>query len=178
VLAMPAAAAGPVRHRRPIDLRRRGRRLDVDSTRFTAARSGAGVATNGRRAVARHPQRDQRARNGCACVSIPFRRRSSVPVEGGVFPLRPGRRRLVLPKIETAGGGRNALPRTVRDFGWHAGFGAELKLGKHAGLHGDYPLHLPRCRRRDDDEDDGADPQRSCRATRGRCGPLELTMYF
>jgi opacity protein-like surface antigen len=25
-----------------------------------------------------------------------------------------------------------------RDFGWHAGFGAELKLGRHAGVHADY----------------------------------------
>ena len=27
---------------------------------------------------------------------------------------------------------------STRDFGWHAGIGAELRLGAHAGLHGDY----------------------------------------
>jgi len=27
---------------------------------------------------------------------------------------------------------------TTRQFGYHAGFGAELRMGKHAGLHGDY----------------------------------------
>jgi opacity protein-like surface antigen len=27
---------------------------------------------------------------------------------------------------------------TTRKFGWHAGFGAELRLGRHAGLHADY----------------------------------------
>jgi opacity protein-like surface antigen len=26
----------------------------------------------------------------------------------------------------------------TRDFGWHAGFGAELKMGRHAGVHADY----------------------------------------
>jgi opacity protein-like surface antigen len=26
----------------------------------------------------------------------------------------------------------------TRDFGWHAGFGAEVKLGRHAGIHADY----------------------------------------
>jgi hypothetical protein len=27
---------------------------------------------------------------------------------------------------------------TTRKFGWHAGFGGELRLGRHAGLHADY----------------------------------------
>jgi hypothetical protein len=27
---------------------------------------------------------------------------------------------------------------TTRDFGWHGGIGAELRMGRHAGLHGDY----------------------------------------
>jgi Outer membrane protein beta-barrel domain len=27
---------------------------------------------------------------------------------------------------------------STREFGWHAGFGAEIRLGRHAGLHGDY----------------------------------------
>jgi opacity protein-like surface antigen len=31
-----------------------------------------------------------------------------------------------------------AEPVSSRKFGWHAGFGAELALGRHAGLHADY----------------------------------------
>jgi hypothetical protein len=27
---------------------------------------------------------------------------------------------------------------TSRKFGWHAGFGAELRMGRHAGIHADY----------------------------------------
>ena len=27
---------------------------------------------------------------------------------------------------------------TTREFGWHAGFGAQLRLGGHAGMHADY----------------------------------------
>ena len=27
---------------------------------------------------------------------------------------------------------------STRKFGWHAGFGAEIRMGRHAGLHGDY----------------------------------------
>ena len=30
------------------------------------------------------------------------------------------------------------LKVTTTEFGWHAGFGAEIRLGKHAGVHGDY----------------------------------------
>jgi opacity protein-like surface antigen len=37
-------------------------------------------------------------------------------------------------------------------FGWHAGFGAEFRMGRHAGLHADYRYtHLSF----DDDDDDG-----------------------
>ena len=41
-------------------------------------------------------------------------------------------------KLETLAGDETIASETVRDFGWHAGFGAELGLGKHAGIHADY----------------------------------------
>ena len=41
--------------------------------------------------------------------------------------------------------------QSTRTFGWHAGFGAEIRMGRHAGLHADYRYtHL----RFDDDDDD------------------------
>jgi opacity protein-like surface antigen len=41
--------------------------------------------------------------------------------------------------------------QTSRTFGWHAGFGAEIRMGSHAGLHADYRYtHL----RFDDDEEE------------------------
>jgi opacity protein-like surface antigen len=41
-------------------------------------------------------------------------------------------------KQELLGEEENTELVSTRDFGWHAGIGAELRLGAHAGLHGDY----------------------------------------
>lgn len=42
---------------------------------------------------------------------------------------------------------------STRTFGWHAGFGAEIRMGRHAGLHADYRYtHLSF----DDDDENGA----------------------
>jgi opacity protein-like surface antigen len=42
-------------------------------------------------------------------------------------------------RVQTLGLDEEVLDSTTtRDFGWHAGFGAELKLGRHAGIHADY----------------------------------------
>ena len=57
-------------------------------------------------------------------------------------------------KFETLAGDETIASETVRDFGWHAGFGAELKLGGHAGLHADYRYTFLDFGN-DDDEDEG-----------------------
>ena len=64
---------------------------------------------------------------------------AAVPGAGRVLAVRPRRRRVVFAEVRDAGRRRDAvLSETVREFGWHAGFGAELRMGNHAGLHGDY----------------------------------------
>jgi opacity protein-like surface antigen len=35
-------------------------------------------------------------------------------------------------------GAADDLQVSTTDFGWHAGVGAELRMGNHAGIHGDY----------------------------------------
>ncbi len=40
---------------------------------------------------------------------------------------------------------------TTREFGWHAGFGAEFRMGNHAGVHADYRYTFLSF---DDDDDD------------------------
>jgi hypothetical protein len=42
---------------------------------------------------------------------------------------------------------------STRRFGWHAGFGAELLLGKHAGIHADYRYTFLKWGDDDDEED-------------------------
>ena len=41
-------------------------------------------------------------------------------------------------RFETLADNKAVASETTRDFGWHGGFGAELKLGEHAGAHADY----------------------------------------
>jgi opacity protein-like surface antigen len=41
-------------------------------------------------------------------------------------------------RIETLLDDEVQASETTRDFGWHAGFGGELQLGRHLGIHADY----------------------------------------
>ena len=49
--------------------------------------------------------------------------------------------------------GPDDLKVSTTDFGWHAGGGVEIKLGKHAGIHGDYRYTFVDFG--DDDDDEG-----------------------
>ncbi len=55
--------------------------------------------------------------------------------------------------IDDAGGAIESV--STRKFGWHAGFGAEIRMGRHAGLHADYRYTFLDFSDDDDDEDDG-----------------------
>jgi hypothetical protein len=74
---------------------------------------------------------------------------------------------------------------TTRRFGWHAGFGAELRLGNHAGLHGDYRYTFLRFG--DDDDELDAAPRASpgdaifgslLPSSGGSMWTVGLTIYF
>ena len=47
----------------------------------------------------------------------------------------------------------DAESESSRRFGWHAGFGAELQLGKHAGIHADYRYTFLKWGDGDDEEE-------------------------
>jgi hypothetical protein len=59
------------------------------------------------------------------------------PVKGSFSPFLLGGPGWYSHKVESLD---DAGPESVstRKFGWHAGFGAELLMGRHAGLHADY----------------------------------------
>jgi hypothetical protein len=57
-------------------------------------------------------------------------------------------------RVQSLAGGEVVNSETTRKFGWHGGLGAELRLGRHAGIHGDYRytfLHFGS----DEDEESG-----------------------
>jgi opacity protein-like surface antigen len=41
-------------------------------------------------------------------------------------------------RVQSLAGGDVVDSETTRKFGWHGGFGAEVRLGHHVGVHGDY----------------------------------------
>ena len=72
-----------------------------------------------------------------------------------------------------------------RTFGWHAGFGAEFRIGRHAGLHADY--RYTQLNFDDDDEDGSEDPNagggnafvnRLLPSHDGSMWTVGLTIYF
>jgi len=72
--------------------------------------------------------------------------------------------------------GDTVASETVRDFGWHAGFGAELGLGRHAGVHADYRYTFLDFGD-DKDEDSGA-LTRFLPSYKGSMWTAGLTIYF
>jgi opacity protein-like surface antigen len=64
---------------------------------------------------------------------------------------------------------------TARKFGWHAGFGAELRMGRHAGIHADYRYTFLKFD--DDDEEEGV-VSRLLPSYKGSMWTAGLTIYF
>ena len=60
------------------------------------------------------------------------------PVKAALSPYLLGGGGWYTHRIEQMTDKEVASSVTAREFGWHAGFGAQLRLGGHAGLHADY----------------------------------------
>jgi opacity protein-like surface antigen len=83
-------------------------------------------------------------------------------------------------RVELLAGDETLTSETTREFGWHAGIGAELRMGPHAGLHGDYRFtFLDFGDDDDEDEDeDGGLLTRFLPSNRGSMWAFGLTLYF
>jgi opacity protein-like surface antigen len=112
--------------------------VDVDAVRFvggqirlrTSPRTGLEVSLD------RHTEEfdtlDQRVREYPLQVSVLL-----YPVAGNFSPYILGGPGWYTTKVDSLSVEDDDSVSTRR-FGWHAGFGAELKMGKHVGLHADY----------------------------------------
>lgn len=56
-------------------------------------------------------------------------------------------------RVEQLAGGTVTASETARRFGYHAGVGGELRLGRHAGVHADYRYTFLKFKGGDDDDD-------------------------
>lgn len=86
-------------------------------------------------------------------------------------------------RVEQLAGDEVVSSVTTRKIGPHAGFGAELRLGRHAGLHGDYRYTM--LNYDDDDETAGSGgllgiglPTRFLPNYKGSMWTAGLTVYF
>ena len=81
-------------------------------------------------------------------------------------------------KLDTLEDGEAVSTVSTREFGWHAGIGAELRLGRHASLHGDYRYTRLDFGDDDDDDDDEGFVSRLLPSHRGSMWNFGLTIYF
>jgi opacity protein-like surface antigen len=86
-------------------------------------------------------------------------------------------------RLDTLDSDRKVLEtESTRDFGWHAGFGAEIRLGRHAGAHADYRYTFLDFG--DDDEAGGAQAEgeggfsRFLPSYKGSMWTAGVTLYF
>jgi outer membrane protein with beta-barrel domain len=80
-------------------------------------------------------------------------------------------------RVQSLAGGDVVDSETTRKFGWHGGLGAELRLGRHAGVHGDYRytfLHFGS----NDDEDTKDSGSRFLPHYDGSMWTAGVTVYF
>jgi hypothetical protein len=97
------------------------------------------------------------------------------PVRGAFSPYVLGGPGWYSHRVQSLVGGDVADSETTRKFGWHGGFGAELRLGNHAGIHGDYRytfLHFG------SDDDDTKSGSRFLPNYDGSMWTAGLTVYF
>jgi opacity protein-like surface antigen len=81
-------------------------------------------------------------------------------------------------RVETLLDNETVASESSRKFGWHAGFGAELRLGAHAGAHADYRYTFLKF---GDDETDGEGEtgiSRFLPSYQGSMWTAGLTFYF
>ena len=100
------------------------------------------------------------------------------PVRGTFAPYVLGGGGWYSQKIESLSGGETVASETVRDFGWHGGFGAELALGRHAGIHADYRYTFLKFGDDEDEEEESGGLSRFLPSYKGSMWTAGLTVYF
>jgi opacity protein-like surface antigen len=80
--------------------------------------------------------------------------------------------------VEPIEGPADDLEVSTTEFGWHAGGGAELRMGKHAGIHGDYRYTFLDFNDDDDDEIGGGVIGRLLPGHKGSMWTIGATVYF
>lgn len=98
------------------------------------------------------------------------------PVRAALSPYVLGGGGWYTERLERQSGTSWTLEDSTRRFGWHGGFGAELRLGRRAAAHADYRYTFLRFR--DEDDDDEGRLGRLLPSYEGSMWTAGLTFYF
>jgi opacity protein-like surface antigen len=79
-------------------------------------------------------------------------------------------------RVERLSGNTVLDAQSNREFGWHAGFGAELRAGNHMGIHGDYRYTFLSWNKEEDDPTIAGN--RFLPKYKGSMWTAGLTIYF
>ena len=179
LLAMPAAAAaqGAFGIGGRLTWVRRDVNVEEDSTRFTGGHIRARVSPKTAFELSLDVHTETNALETARVREYPVQASLLLFLTKSKFaPYVLGGAGWYSQKLETLAGDETIASETVRDFGWHAGFGAELGLGKHAGIHADYRYTFLDFGD-DDDEDEGL-VGRFLPGYKGSMWTTGLTIYF
>ena len=100
------------------------------------------------------------------------------PTKGAFAPYLLGGGGWYTNRIETLDGDETILSETSRDFGWHGGFGLELRFGRHFAAHGDYRYTHLNFGDDDDEEEDSGLFSRFLPSYQGSMWTAGMTVYF
>jgi len=179
LLAMPAAAAaqGAFGIGGRLTWVRRDVNVEEDSTRFTGGHIRARVSPKTAFELSLDVHTETNALETARVREYPVQASLLLYLTKSKFaPYVLGGAGWYSQKLETLAGDETIASETVRDFGWHAGFGAELGLGKHAGIHADYRYTFLDFGN-DDNEDEGL-VGRLLPGYKGSMWTTGLTIYF
>ena len=96
------------------------------------------------------------------------------PAAGSFSPYVLGGAGWYYHRVQILAGDDVLVSDSTREFGWHAGFGAELRAGRHLGVHGDYRYTFLDWK----SEEEDPEGNRFLPNYRGSMLTVGLTLYF
>jgi opacity protein-like surface antigen len=153
--------------------------VDTDSQRFTGGHIRAGMSPRSSFELSLDLRTDEDPTEAVRVRQFPIQASLLLyPVRSVISPYLLGGGGWYATRVELRSGGETTSSETTREFGWHAGFGGELKLGSHAGAHADYRYTFLDFGDDDEDEDEGGILTRFLPAHRGSMWTAGITIYF
>jgi opacity protein-like surface antigen len=151
---------------------------DTDSQRFTGGHIRAGLSPRSSFELSLDVRTDDDPTETVRIRQFPIQASLLLyPVRSVISPYLLGGAGWYASRVELRSGSETISSETTREFGWHAGFGGELKLGSHAAAHADYRYTFLDFGDDDEDEEEGI-LTRFLPGHRGSMWTAGITIYF